>query len=179
MAETREGFDYAKMLNIPANAVLPFNPLRNQLLLGSAEYIAIEAVVSRLFRILLKLPQKSWTELLGVHAISMAYMGGAGAFAGETKNLDAPLSEQFKDGAKGIPAILLAKATYDTLNRGFHVPKWSFSDVMISAAAKAISRPIFSLLYPFVKSTRAISRPLETVNQMVNKQVRRSNLKSS
>ena len=77
-----------KILNIPRNAVLPYNPLRQHLLLGGAEYIAIEAVVSKVFRLLLNLPRKSWVELLGVHAISLSYLGGASAYAGEVEDLE-------------------------------------------------------------------------------------------
>ena len=170
------GFDFSKALNIPANAILPFNPMRSQLAIGTAEYVAIEVIISKLIRSLLRLSNKGFLELAYVHAISVAYMGGAQGF------IDPPgdygdFFTNLRDGAKGIPAVLLAKYTVDTCFRGFHVPfsKWSLADITISAASKAISRPIFGLLYPFVKGP--MTNPLNLVNQLTREQQGKSNLR--
>ena len=171
------GFDFSKALNIPANAVLPFNPMRSTLAIGTAEYVAIEVIISKLIRSLLRLGNKGFLELAYVHAVSVAYMGGAQGFVDAPGDYEADLVTQLKDGAKGIPAVLLAKYTVDTCFRGFHVPftKWSIADVTISAASKAISRPIFSLLYPYIKGQ--MTNPLNLVNKMTVEQHRSSNLK--
>ena len=102
---------------------------------------------------------------------------GAQGFVDPPGDYEADLVTQLKDGAKGIPAVLLAKYTVDTCFRGFHVPftKWSIADVTISAASKAISRPIFSLLYPYIKGQ--MTNPLNLVNKMTVEQHRSSNLK--
>ena len=91
-------------------------------------------------------------------------------------DFNASIFEQLKDGAKGIPAILLAKYSVDTCYRGFHIPGkgWSLADITISAASKAISRPLFSLLYTQIKGP--MTQPLELVNEMVRNQVARSTL---
>ena len=159
--------NYQDALNIPMNAILPFDPRRYKLAIGSAEYVAIEIVISKIIRMLLKQNNKGWVELATVHAISLSYMGGAGGLFDPPGALESSFTNQLIDGAKGIPAVFLAQYTLDTGKRGFHIPfqKWAMSDVLISAASKALSRPIFGLLYPFVKGT--VGAPLELVNQLI------------
>ena len=74
------GFDFSKALNIPANAVLPFNPMNFKLALGSAEYVAWEVIVTKVMRSLLGYSNKSVFELAQVHAVSLTFMGGAQGF---------------------------------------------------------------------------------------------------
>ena len=171
-------FDFSRATNIGANAILPLNPLRGNLAIGSLEYVAIEVFVSKVLRIVLKMDTKSLVELATIHAVSLAFMGGAQGFS------DAPgpirsdgLFKQLRDGAKGIPAVLLAMWTVDTLNSGFHAPftKWTLRDVLVSAASKAISRPLFSLVYPFIP--RPVRDPFDLANDMVRRQVNRSTLR--
>ena len=168
--------DFKNALNIPMNAILPFDPRRYQLVVGSAEYIAIEVIISKLIRMLLGARRKGWIELASVHAVSLTYMGGAQGFMDPPGSLEGDLVSQLRDGAKGIPAVFLAQYTIDTCSRGFHVPMrgWSINDILISAASKALTRPIFSLLYPYVKPV--VGTPLELVNQMVVKQNQASTL---
>ena len=169
--------NYKDALNIPQNAILPFDVRRYKLALGSAEYIAIEVLISKLLRMLLKRNTKGWVELATVHAVSLSYMGGAAGFLAPPGSLDDSFTNQLIDGAKGIPALFLAQYTIDTGSRGFHIPfqKWGITDVMISAASKALSRPLFGLLYPLVKGT--VGAPLDLVNEMVGHQTRASFLK--
>lgn len=68
--------NYKDALNIPSNAILPFDPRRYKLAIGSAEYVAIEVIISKIIRMLLKQNNKGWVELATVHAISLSYMGG-------------------------------------------------------------------------------------------------------
>jgi len=161
--------DFKNALNIPVNAILPFDPRKYQLVVGSAEYVAIEVIISKLFRMLVGASRKSWMELISVHAVSLTYMGGASGFMDPPGSLGADLTSQLMDGAKGIPAVFLAQYTVDTCTRGFHAPRgWSINDILISAASKALSRPIFSLIYPYVKPV--IGPSLDLTNQMVVKQ---------
>jgi len=169
--------DFKNALNIPSNAILPFDPRRYQLVIGSAEYIAIEVIISYLLRMAIGAKRKSFMELTSVHAVSMSYMGGAQGFVDGPGALGADLVTQLRDGAKGIPAVFLAQYTIDTCTRGFHAPfvSWTLRDTLISAASKALSRPIFSLIYPYVKPV--VGTPLSLVNAMVQKQARASTLR--
>ena len=77
--------NYKDALNIPQNAILPFDVRRYKLALGSAEYIAIEVLISKLLRILLRRNNKGWVELATVHAVSLSYMGGSSGFSRPTR----------------------------------------------------------------------------------------------
>ena len=169
-------FDFSRATNILTNAILPFDPRRIKLAMGSAEYVAWEVIVTMLLRQALGYSKKSVFELMQVHAVSLTFMGGAQGFVDAPGDFSASLFEQLKDGAKGIPAVLLAKYSVDTCYKGFHVPfkGWSMSDVIMSAASKTISRPLFSLIYPYIQGP--ITEPLEVANEMVRHQVTKSTL---
>ena len=169
-------FDFKNAVNIGSNAILPFDPRKFTLAIGSAEYVAWEVIISVVLRQLLGFSKKSIWELAQVHAVSLTFMGGAQGFMDAPADLNADLITQLKDGAKGIPAILLAKYSVDTCYKGFHIPGkgWSMSDILISAASKAVSRPLFSLLYTQIKGP--MTAPLEQVNEMVRNQVAKSTL---
>ena len=158
--------------NIVVNGFLPWNPLDPNKAFGTVQYVAWEVIVTKIFRRLLNFPQKSFADLIQVHAVSMAFLGGAGAPFGDVGGLDQTVIENLKDGAKGIPAVLLAQYTVDTFKRGFHVPGrgWTMSDVFASAAAKTISRPLFGLIYGFI-APRGLAAPMDAINRM---QVRQS-----
>ena len=65
--------------NIFQNAILPLDPRKMKVLMGSAQYIAVEVLVSQLVRRIMKAPQ-SWTDTILVHTLSMPFMGGAAGF---------------------------------------------------------------------------------------------------
>ena len=65
--------------NIFQNAILPVDPRKMKVLMGSAQYIAVEVLLSQLIRRFMKAPQ-SWTDTILVHTLSMPFMGGAAGF---------------------------------------------------------------------------------------------------
>ena len=147
MADKDNGFS-----NVGYNAVLPFDPRKMKLLMGSAEYVAIEVLVSALIRFMMKAP-KGWTELVFIHALSMPFMGGAVGFLDTNRALDKNpkvWSELFMDGAKGIPAVLLAEWVLNTFYKGFHFPWFNMKDLLITAGAKTISRPITAFVLEYL-----------------------------
>ena len=175
-----ESFDVKKSMNILKNAVAPYNPMNFQLALGSVEYVAVEVLISKVIRMLLGVNTKSIAELTMIHLISIAYLGGAAGFMEPPRNQStATLMEQLEDGAKGIPAVALAMYVVDTAKGGFHVPfrKFTIADVLVSAAGKALSRPIIGSMYKFIPE--AMQTPLEETNKLVVRQTIRSNLRSS
>ena len=151
-----------------------------QLALGSVEYVAVEVLISKVLRMLLGVNTKGIGELTMIHLISLAYMGGAAGFMEPPRNqATSSLMDQLADGAKGIPAVALAMYVVDTGLEGFHIPfrKFSLADVLISAAGKAISRPVLGAVYNFIPA--AMQKPLEEYNGLVVRQTIRSNLRSS
>ena len=98
-------------MNIGSNAILPFDPRKMKLMLGSAEYIALEVFVSAVVRKIMKAP-KGYMELVAIHAISLPFMGGAVGFLDNNRDMrksPTQWGELFMDGAKGVPAVLLAQ----------------------------------------------------------------------
>ena len=107
------------IMNIGKNAILPFDPRKMKLGLGSAEYIALEVFVSAVVRKIMKAP-KGYMELVAIHAISLPFMGGAVGFVDNNADIaksPAQYGELFMDGAKGVPAVLLAQGPPHVLFR--------------------------------------------------------------
>ena len=161
--------------NILSNAVLPFDFRKGSLVLGSAEYIAVEVLVSSIVRKFMKAP-KSFRDLIFVHAISLPFLGGATGFMDPTGEYSASWATQFMDGAKGIPAVILAEWVLATFNKGFHFPWFGMRDLLITAGSKTISRPIASTIYNYLPKDAADA--LATFNLMVQSQNQKSSLHS-
>jgi len=70
--------DDGDYMNILSNTVLPFDPRRTKLLLGSLEYIAFEVLVGKMVRKLMKADNIGWARLAYIHALSLPFMGGGG-----------------------------------------------------------------------------------------------------
>ena len=62
--------------NILTNVVLPFDPRRTKLLLGTLEYIAAEVIVAKVVRKIMRADNRGWLQLAYVHALSMPFLGG-------------------------------------------------------------------------------------------------------
>ena len=133
--------------NIAKNAVLPFNPMRGLLAGGAVEYVAVEVIVSKVLRKLLKFEDKGFLELTYIHALSLPFLGGASGFVDPNGPYTATYMDNIKDGAKGIPAVLLAQWIVATFSRGFHIPFFSMKDVLITAAAKTLSKPLVKTVF--------------------------------
>lgn len=144
--------------NIATNVILPFDPRRTKLLMGSLEYIAAEVVVAKVVRKIIKADTKGWLELAYVHALSLPFMGGTAAFFERTENYsgkdtlgkEITFTTQLMDGAKGIPAVLVAQYIIESISKGFHAPWFNMKDLLITAGTKAITRPIVGFIYKYL-----------------------------
>ena len=136
-----------KVRNVVDNAIEPFNFYQNpsKQTIGSVQIVAVEVLVSKLLRWLLKMEQRTVADLAVVHDVSQGLIGGFSSFFGplgkfdkkDYKNIDA-----LKDGAKGIPGLFAAQYVVNTAAKGLHFPKFTMKDMMITGAAKAFSRPL-------------------------------------
>ena len=142
------------VVNIATNAILPVDLRKTQLVFGNAEYVTVEVLVSALVRKFMKAP-KSWTSLIMIHTLSLPLMGGAQGFVGPIRSVDggSDFKTLFTDGAKGIPAVLIAQWILETFNTGFKFPWFNMKDLLITAGAKTLSRPITALVYPYLPSS--------------------------
>ena len=160
--------------NILSNAVLPVDPRKMQLLFGSAEYITVEVLVSAMVRKFMG-ASKPWTDLILIHTISLPFMGGAVGFMDPPGQMNAGWIDHFMSGAKGIPAVLIAEWIWNTFAKGFHVPWFNMKDLLITAGAKTISRPITGAFYGYLPKNAADA--LAVVNAMIGRQNNASSIK--
>ena len=161
--------------NVFSNIILPVDPRKSKVLVGTAQYVALEVLVSKLARRFIKSENKSFPELIFVHTLSLPFMGGAAGFVDPNSDFkEKPeYGELFTDGAKGIPAVLLAQWVINTFAKGLHFPWFNMRELMITAGAKILTRPIAGALYPYMPAS------LQDGNIMINNVLKRQAQTSS
>jgi hypothetical protein len=140
------------------------------LVIGNAQVIAMEVVVSKLLRWLLRSNQSSILYLISIHTASQALLGGFSGFFDDVKYSSASPTtvEAFMDGAKGIPGLFAAQYVINTGLQGLHFPGFSFKDMLITGASKALTRPIINLAYDSLPV--ALQTNFAAHDEMFNKQ---------
>ena len=164
--------------NILSNAVIPLDFRRDRQLIGTAEYIAAEVLVSKIIRTVLKMEDRPITELAFVHLLSIPFLGGLAAPFGDQASIqqvDRGYTKALTDGAKGIPAVLAAQWILATASKGFHFPWFSMKDLFITAGSKAITRPLVFSIVDKIGDMGA--QGFAVMDQIFSNQVRASNLK--
>ena len=117
--------------------------------LGTVEYVLLEAVVSMIIRKIARAPRRRFIDEVVLHAVSVPFIGGLSAPMGKQGNSRSGYQRQFIDGSKGVPAVLLAQYIQQMGERGFHVPAPDFRDILVTAASKMITRPLTKVIYDF------------------------------
>mgnify|MGYP001061627218 FL=1 len=84
--------------------------------------------------------------------------------------------DHLTDGAKGIPAVLLAQWILDSFAKGFHVPWFNMKDLLITAGTKALTRPVIGFIFTYLPG--AAQDNLLVVDEMIRRQRFFSTLKS-
>lgn len=140
-----------KISNVFKNAILPVSS--GAMLKGSLTYVALEVAVSKILRRISGAANKPILQLAVVHLMSLGLMGGVGASMQTNQESVIPyghkkLRQHIKQGMKGVPALFLANYIYNTFFYGFAFGGFSMRDAMITAAAKILTRPIASKIYP-------------------------------
>ena len=163
--------------NVIDNAIAPLDFRKGgSQIVGTAEYVAAEVLVSKVIRMVLKMENKGIGELAAIHLISIPFLGGAGAPFGPISHVNATDSYQkaLVDGAKGVPAVLLAQWVIATAYKGFHLPWFTVKDILVTAGAKALTRP---LVYAVADKLPAGQVGWEVMDELVNRQVAASNIR--
>ena len=147
----------SKLSNVFKNAIIPLSS--GPMLKGSLTYVALEVAVSKVLRRISGAANKGILELAVIHTMSLALMGGVGASMTSPNETLVPYGEKrirqhIKQGMKGVPALFLANYIYNTFFYGFLFGGFSMRDAMITAAAKILTRPIASKVYPMAKFTQ-------------------------
>ena len=171
-------------VNILTNVVVPFDPRKTKLLLGSLEYIAAEVVVAKIVRKIIKADTVGWLQLCYVHALSLPFMGGAAGFfdpvidykGKDKEGKDIGFGQQFMDGAKGIPAVLIAQWIVASFAKGFHAPWFNLKELLITAGTKALTRPVVGFVFEYLPDDAAAN--LRVLDLLIALQQQKSTLAS-
>ena len=144
------GLNEEKWMNVIDNAVLPVDIRKQTQVGGALTYVGFEVLVSYIARRVFKIAQRPVTQLAAIHALSIPFLGGLSAFMDgeDERGFEAPMSEQFMEGAKGVPAVFAGTYIVNTYLDGIHAPKLDFKDILITAASKIATRPLMSLTVP-------------------------------
>ena len=144
------GLNEEKWMNVIDNAVLPVDIRKQTQVGGALTYVGFEVLVSYIARRVFKVAPRPITQLAAIHALSIPFLGGLSAFMDgeDAKGYEAPMSEQFMEGAKGIPAVFAGTYIVNTYLEGLHAPKLDFKDILITAASKIVTRPLMSVAVP-------------------------------
>ena len=139
-----------KFMNVVDAAIIPVDVRKTTQVGGALGYVGVEVLISYIARRVFKIAPRPVTELAAIHALSLPFIGGLSAFSDKEHplGLEAPMGDQFMDGAKGIPAVFASTYIVNTYLAGLHAPKLDVKDILITAAAKIASRPIMSMAYP-------------------------------
>ena len=166
------------VMSVFNNAILPFDPRKYDLVMGSAQLIAVEVVVSKVIRKILRMGGRGFAELAIIQAVSLPVLGGlSGFFAPNSSIGGSDQASAFADGAKGVPAVLMAQYITNVGAKGLHIQKISFKEILVTAAAKTLSRPLLVLMYP--KLHKALQNNFRAVNRMEQLQNANSVLKTT
>ena len=174
MSDPKEGYS-----NVFWNAIQPYNFNYDNQLAGAATIVASEVLVGWVIRKVMKAP-KPVLEMAYIHALSLPFLGGLAGYQEEPSfRTSKPSGEkrgettqgyghQLAAGAKGIPAVILAQYIVASFTRGFHVPWFNLKDILITAAAKAVTAP---LLFALAESMpESLADVLEVMQQLVELQ---------
>lgn len=174
VAEEKEEFT-----NILANAAAPIDFRKLSQVGGAAEYVAAEVLVSYFARYLFKIEKRTLLELAAIHAVSVPLIGGLAANFNDNHILgyEAPFTDIIYDGAKGVPAVFAAQYICNTALSGLHAPNLSFKDILITAATKLLTRPVMSIIYPYLGET--FRNNLDVIEELVSRQRAKSRLLSA
>ena len=170
----------SKASNIFKNMVAPFSS--GKALKGSASYVALEVVVSKLLRKIMGMADKTWTELTVVHAMTLPLLGGVGAaFSADdvqpVRGYGAKkMQTHVKEGAKSVPALFTAQYCYNTYCHGLGLHFWTAKDALVMATAKILTRPIAAKLY---KKSKFFQNAFDSIQLMQESQAYISNLRRS
>ena len=162
--------------NIVNTAIQPIDFRKPAQVFGVAEYVAAEVLVSYFARWLFKSEKRTLLELAAIHTVAIPFVGGLSGFSGDNHSLgyEAPFGNLFQDGAKGISAVFASQYVCNTALQGLHAPRLNFQDILVTAGAKLVTRPILSVLYPYLGGTFRAN--LEIVEELFARQKHASRL---
>jgi hypothetical protein len=117
-------------------------PLMN---VGAVENVALEVLVSQLLRWVAG-HSSNWLQSMEIHTYTTTMVGCTNFgddFANvRQKGTPSEYSQDFKDGAKSVPAVLLGYFTQQLRSEGIKIPPFFNMDVGLMVLGKIMTRPI-------------------------------------
>ena len=160
-----------------------------QIFAGNAQLVAAEVIVSKLLRKILGMSNRSFAYLTAVHAASLPLIGGMQApfskpvgygpsffgSAAKSGTTDSNL-DIIKGAAASVPAVWAAEYVVQTSGVGFHVPKPSIRDALMTAASKMLTRPLIGMSINTILP-QAMRHNFEEANRLESKYNMASNIR--
>jgi len=170
--------DEGKFNNVLKNAASPIDIRFGKQVQGAVQYVGAEVLVEYLLRWVLKAEKRSLFQLAFIHGVSLPLIGGSSAVVDGQNPMgyDAGVGDQFMDASKEVPGMFAGMYVANTISGGFHVPKLQGKDVLISGAAKILTRPLVSLVYPYIGNMGR--NGFDTISQVIYNQRANSSLLS-
>ena len=140
--------------------------------MGAAEYIGIETLVSQVVRRAMKSPY-NWRESLETHAYSVPMLGqlnfgeAYSAFEPSSK-AKIELMDQATEGAKAIPAALIGYTAMKIRKEGVKIPSYANKDFLYLCVGKVLSRPLTAYLFSSLPVDFQVG--LQVLNSLANRQ---------
>ena len=69
-----------------------------------------------------------------------------------------------------MPAVFVAQYICNTALSGLHAPKIAFQDILMTAGAKIVTRPLLALVYPYLGET--FRNNLDVLEELFNSKQR-------
>ena len=111
--------------------------------MGNAQVVVAEVIISKLLRKVIGMQDRSFAYLVAVHAASLPLIGGLQAPFSKPYGYEPKPNLKVLQAAAGtVPAVYAAEYIVNTSAVGFHVPKPSIRDALITAASKMLTKPL-------------------------------------
>jgi hypothetical protein len=167
--------------NYISNTFEVFNVVRRpENLVGISELIIFESLTSLLFyELFLPKEYPGLFRVVMVHVLSLPFLAAIPISDwGERATLRSYLSKKqsvtqaVEVSSRGIPAVFLSQFIVSTLDGEdvFRLPKLSFSEVLVTAGSKFITRPLLQLIYMLFGGLAARPDSLKSFDETVLKQ---------
>ena len=149
--------------------------------IGNVQIVALEVAVSKLLRWVLKMAPRGILDLAFIHTVSLGFMGGFAGPFNRSQPIDGNVkaTDALGDGLKMVPAVFAAQYVAHVARTGLNLgfKQISVKDLLITAASKAVTRPMWNLIYKSLPQKMATG--IDAHDYMVDRQRNASRLKSN
>ena len=123
--------------------------------MGNAQRVVLEVLISKILRKVMRMQDRSFLYLVAVHTLSLPLIGGIQAVLTPEQNFNSTNLQQIQAAAGSVPGVYAAEYVVNTSSVGFHVPKPSLRDALITAVAKVLTRPLIGNTIAFLPAALA------------------------